>query len=701
MADKKYNDFPEVTTLLDSDICLISRAPHTPGNTKKYQQINLKNYVLAGLGNMSLQNSNSVLITGGAIDGTPIGETTPSTVKSTTLTSTVLSTAGIVHNTSAGLLTTGLIVSADITPNAVTNAKLDQMPANTFKANITGVAADPQDITVADLKSVLGIATLGSMAYQDSTGVSITGGAIDGTTIGATTPSSIVGTTLTANSLGLGIVHSSAGGVFSSSLVVNADISASAAISDSKLATISTAGKVSNSATSAVSTNTASTIVLRDGSGNFSAGTITATLSGNATTSTTSTNFSGSLSGDVSGTQSATVIGNSTITNAKMAQMPSNTFKGNITGSAAAPTDLTVSQMQTALGITAPPLTSTFIGYGSGSNTLTGTSNLTWTNSTNTLKIAAMTTAGVLHNNTSGDISSSLVVAADITNATITGGKIASATVTNSNLANMNAHTFKGNNTGVAAAPIDLTIAQLQSELSLGTMATQNANAVAITGGTITNPNFSLSAATNSFIISNGGVFLKFNSVDGLSQNGGSIANAGWTGGGITSTAITLSTLDSTPIGNTTRSTGKFTTLDANIGLTLATAGGTPSVLNYYQSEVLTLPLTGAWSGDLTIKFVRTGEGVIAHWERLVLAIASGGQKIQTAVGALPVRFRPLADLFYEIPVINGATTASYAHGNFLITGTGQIIFTAEYAANFAASGYCGFLESAVSYAMN
>src|SRR5581483_6818259 len=49
----------------------------------------------------------------------------------------------------------------------------------------------------------------------------------------------------------------------------------------------------------------------RDASGNFSAGTITANLNGNATTettATTATNFSGSLSGDVTGTQSATVV---------------------------------------------------------------------------------------------------------------------------------------------------------------------------------------------------------------------------------------------------------------------------------------------------------------------------------------------------------------------------------------------------------
>jgi hypothetical protein len=62
----------------------------------------------------------------------------------------------------------------------------------------------------------------------------------------------------------------------------NADINASAAIVDTKLATIATAGKVSNSATTATNANTASAIVARDASGNFSAGTITAAVTGAA-----------------------------------------------------------------------------------------------------------------------------------------------------------------------------------------------------------------------------------------------------------------------------------------------------------------------------------------------------------------------------------------------------------------------------------
>lgn len=63
--------------------------------------------------------------------------------------------------------------------------------------------------------------------------------------------------------------------------IVNSEIAAGAGIVDTKLAVISTPGKVANSATSATNTNTPNTIVARDGSGNFSAGTITANITGN------------------------------------------------------------------------------------------------------------------------------------------------------------------------------------------------------------------------------------------------------------------------------------------------------------------------------------------------------------------------------------------------------------------------------------
>ena len=76
------------------------------------------------------------------------------------------------------------------------------------------------------------------------------------------------------------------GAMIADNTITNAKIASGAAIVDTKLATISTAGKVANSATTATSANTASAIVARDASGNFSAGTISAALSGNASTAT-------------------------------------------------------------------------------------------------------------------------------------------------------------------------------------------------------------------------------------------------------------------------------------------------------------------------------------------------------------------------------------------------------------------------------
>ena len=67
-------------------------------------------------------------------------------------------------------------------------------------------------------------------------------------------------------------------------------------IADTKLSTISTAGKVSNSATTATNANTASAIVSRDGSGNFLANVITSNLIGNVTGDVV-----GNLYGDVKG----------------------------------------------------------------------------------------------------------------------------------------------------------------------------------------------------------------------------------------------------------------------------------------------------------------------------------------------------------------------------------------------------------------
>jgi hypothetical protein len=82
-----------------------------------------------------------------------------------------------------------------------------------------------------------------------------------------------------------------------------------------------------SAANAAASANNANTIVKRDASGNFSAGTIAASLTGNATTASTANNFSGSLAGDVTGTQNATLVssvGGSTAVNIHAAEQSAN-----------------------------------------------------------------------------------------------------------------------------------------------------------------------------------------------------------------------------------------------------------------------------------------------------------------------------------------------------------------------------------------
>jgi len=116
---------------------------------------------------------------------------------------------------------------------------------------------------------------------------------------------------LSSTALGSGVTGSS----LTSVGTIGTGVWEGSAIVDTYLATISTAGKVSNSATTATDANTASAIVARDSSGDFSAGTITATLSGNAATATKlSSTRTFALTGDVTGTVNSDLTSGASIT---------------------------------------------------------------------------------------------------------------------------------------------------------------------------------------------------------------------------------------------------------------------------------------------------------------------------------------------------------------------------------------------------
>jgi hypothetical protein len=190
--------------------------------------------------------------------------------------------------------------------------------------------------------------------------------------------------------------------------IVNADVSATAAIADTKLATIATAGKVSNSATTATELNTPNTIVLRDGSGNLAAGAITAT------------SFTGPLTGNVTGNVSgnaANVTGTVAIANGGTgATTLTGIVKGN--GTSALTTAVAGIDYQAPLSLTTT---------GSGAATLTGnTLNIPAVSAT----VSANTITGVvaIANGGTGSATQNFV---DLTTAqTVAGAKAFSSNAT-------------------------------------------------------------------------------------------------------------------------------------------------------------------------------------------------------------------------------------------------------------------------------
>jgi trimeric autotransporter adhesin len=130
------------------------------------------------------------------------------------------------------------------------------------------------------------------------------------------TPYAIIASKVTGSIAASQISGTLTGAQIGNGSISNAHLSASAQIADTKLATISTPGKVANSATTATSSGTANTIVLRDASGNFTVGTITATSFSGSGAGLSSLNAGNITSGTLAdGQLSANVVSGATAAN--------------------------------------------------------------------------------------------------------------------------------------------------------------------------------------------------------------------------------------------------------------------------------------------------------------------------------------------------------------------------------------------------
>jgi hypothetical protein len=193
-------------------------------------------------------------------------------------------------------------VDTDLTYNPSTNV----LTATTFSGSLSGTAT-----TTTNIPNLTGDITSANKVTTISVGI-ITNSHINASAAIAYSKLNLSGSIVN------GDIGASAAIAYSklnlSGSIVNADIGASAAIANSKLANNTISGVSLGStlatltfgtyltgtsyngstgitiATNATNANTSSTIVARDASGNFNAGIITATFSGNATTATNISN---------------------------------------------------------------------------------------------------------------------------------------------------------------------------------------------------------------------------------------------------------------------------------------------------------------------------------------------------------------------------------------------------------------------------
>jgi hypothetical protein len=208
------------------------------------------------------------------------GNFSANVITATTFSGAVTGDGSALTNLNASAVTTGTLANARTSASSTNGASTivardasGNFTTNTITATLTGTASNATVLQNARTIALQDGATGTATSFNGSANISIPVTALNASVLSAgTVPSARISGGYT----GITQVGTLTAGVWNAT-----------AITDTYLATISTAGKVSNSATTATNSNGANSIVARDASGNFSAGTITANLTGTASTATT------------------------------------------------------------------------------------------------------------------------------------------------------------------------------------------------------------------------------------------------------------------------------------------------------------------------------------------------------------------------------------------------------------------------------
>lgn len=364
----------------------------------------------------------------------------------------------------------------------------------------------------------------------------------------------------------------------------------------------------------ATNANTASAIVKRDASGNFSATMITSNLTGNASTATTwQTARDLSLTGDATATFTG-VNGSANISTAitlastgvtagsygSTTQIPTFTVdaKGRLTaaGTVNVATTLTVTGTS-GLSESIDLLTDTFlIAAGTGVTTTTGTNQITVA-----IGQDVSTTANVTFNNVTvnGTLSSDDITAANISvagNATITGNLTVQGTTTTVN------------STAVSISDVNLTLAKDATNAAqangAGLTVAGAAATILYTSATdtwdfnknITAPNFT------GGVTGNAATATKWQTARDLSLTGDATATlSGVDGTQNVSTAITLATVNSNVGSFGDSVTVPSFTVNAKGLITAASATAIPTSTAGASSGAATKGLVSFYNGDFTV----------------------------------------------------------------------------------------------------